>query len=92
MSLSERRRRILDTVPIAVIMGKYLPLQQSGSVLVGLCPFHDDRSSTLVVEPVRGRFQCPVCGTSGDVVDFLCLFENRTLSEALDILEARPMT
>jgi hypothetical protein len=46
----------------------------------------------LGVEPVQGRFQCPICGTSGDVVDFLCLFEKLALSEALDILEARPKT
>ena len=71
MSLSELRRRIVDAVSIAEIVGEYLPLRQSGSGLLALCPFHDDHSSTLGVELGRGRFQCPVCGASGDVVDFL---------------------
>jgi DNA primase len=90
MSLSDRRQRIVDAVSITEIMGEYLPLHQSGLLLKTLCPFHDDHTISFEVEPVGSRFQCWACGVLGDVVDFVCRYENLSISDALDILEARP--
>ncbi len=47
--------------------------------LVGRCPFHRDEhpSPSLVVRPYHGQFACYVCGTAGDVVRFLQLYESK---------------
>ena len=89
MSLSERRRRILDSVPIAQVLGEYLPLEQSGTRFKALCPFHNDHASTLEIDPIGRVFHCRGCGASGDIVDFLCMYERLTIDQALYVLESR---
>jgi DNA primase len=89
MSPTERRRRTLDTVPVTEVAGEYQPLRRTGTTLEGACPFHNDRSTSLEFDPAGRRFQCHVCGVSGDVVDYVCMYGHFTVIQALEILEAR---
>jgi DNA primase len=90
MSESIRRQKVIESTPITEVIGECLPLHRDGAMLRSLCPFHDDRSPSLRLYPAAKSFRCYVCGASGDVVDFVRMFNRVTISKALDLLEARP--
>jgi DNA primase len=90
MSDDIRRQRIIQNTSITELVGEYLPLRGHGPKLQSPCPFHSDQRSTFSVEPLARSFKCSACGVSGDVVDFVRMFEGVTESEALDMLESRP--
>jgi len=85
--LSARIERIKEAVPIADIAAQYVELRPSGKNLIGLCPFHSDRSPSLVIFPETRSFHCFGCRAGGDVVNFLMLAMRLTFSEALSSLE-----
>ena len=89
MSESERRRRIVDSVPIAEVIREHLEIHRRGPVFRSLCPFHEDHHPSLVIDPVAERFKCWSCGETGDVVDFLSRTEGITAARAMDLLEGR---
>ncbi len=88
MSESLRRRKVVESTAIAGAIGAYLPVHPDGPMLRSSCPFHDDRARGFRIDPAARRFECRDCGASGDVVDFVRLYEGITVSEALDMLEA----
>ena len=85
-----RRRRIVENTPIAEVVSDYMPLHGDGVSLRSLCPFHDDRLHAFRLDPGTKSFMCSACGASGDVVEFVRMFEALTLPEALTMLETRP--
>jgi DNA primase len=87
MSESLRRRKVVESTAIAGAIGAYFPLHPDGPMLRSPCPFHDDRARGFRIDPAVRRFECRDCGASGDVVDFVRLYEGVTVSGALDLLE-----
>jgi DNA primase len=85
-----RRQRIIGANPIDEIVGEYLPVRSVEDGLRARCPFHDDRQQSLRIDPATGSFQCLTCRVSGDVVDFVRMYEGVDTSKALDMLEVRP--
>lgn len=65
---------------------RYLPLRPSGTNYRGRCPFHDDRTPSLVVYPETQSFYCFGCQVGGDVITFLQELEGLTFPEALETL------
>ncbi|GEM_PF-6802144 len=66
-------------------LGGRLPKTDVGLVLpdhVGLCPFHEDKTPSLRVTPGKGLFRCPVCGATGNVIQFVARKEGITDREA----------
>ena len=62
---------IKQAVDIVQLVGEYLPLTRSGSKYKALCPFHDDHTPSMELNPDRQSFKCWVCGAGGDVFDFV---------------------
>jgi len=87
VELSARIERVKETVPITDLAMQYVELRPSGKNLIGRCPFHDDRSPSLVVFPETRSFHCFGCRAGGDVVNFLMLAMHLPFSEALSSLE-----
>jgi DNA primase len=83
----ERIERIKNDNPIAQVIGQYVQLRPSGSNLVGLCPFHEDRIPSFTVYPATGGFHCYGCGKHGDVISFLREKEGLNFNQALDALD-----
>ncbi|MBI1852372.1 MAG: toprim domain-containing protein [Planctomycetes bacterium] len=83
----ERIERIKRDVPIADVIGQRLELWRSGSVLVGRCPFHEDRQPSLAVYPETRTFYCFGCYKHGDVITFVRELNHLSFPEALDALE-----
>jgi DNA primase len=83
----QRIERVKSTNPVTDVIGKYVQLRPSGSNLVGLCPFHEDRIPSFAVYPATGTFHCYGCGKHGDVISFLREKEGLNFNQALDALD-----
>jgi hypothetical protein len=90
VDLVRARARLLD------IAGRYgVKLRKSGTQLVGLCPFHSERTPSFYIHPVKQLFNCHGCGVGGDVFTFLQLIERVDFPRALVIaadLASVPLT
>jgi DNA primase len=82
-------REIHARVDIASFIGEYVPLRKRGNDLVGLCPFHGEKTPSFHVHPDRGFFKCFGCGVGGDVITFVQKLENVTFSDAIRMLASK---
>lgn len=88
-------REVIDEVvarsDIEQIIGSYVTLKRAGSNLVGICPFHNERSPSFTVFPndQSPHFYCFGCGAGGDVVTFIRKIENLDYVAAIEFLAAR---
>jgi DNA primase len=83
------KREVLARTDIGEFIGTYVPLRKRGNDLVGLCPFHAEKTPSFHVHPDRGFFKCFGCGAGGDVLSFYQRLENVTFPEALRSLAKR---
>ena len=65
------------------IIGSYVHLKKSGANYVGLCPFHNEKTGSFTVSPIRQTFKCFGCGVGGNVITFLMKYENMTFQETI---------
>ncbi len=77
---------ILDTARIEEVVGDFVSLKRRGSNMVGLCPFHNERTPSFHVSPVKGIYKCFGCGKAGNSVNFIMEHEKFTYPEALRYL------
>jgi DNA primase catalytic core len=82
-------REIHARVDIANVIGEYVPLRKRGNDLVGLCPFHSEKTPSFHVHPDRGFFKCFGCGVGGDVITFVQKLENVAFGDAVRMLAAK---
>jgi DNA primase len=83
----EKIEQIKNDNPIVQVIGRYVELRPSGSNLVALCPFHEEKIPSFTVYPNTGKFHCYGCGKHGDVINFLREKENMNFNQALDALD-----
>jgi DNA primase len=74
---------------IADVVSHYVTLKRSGKNLVGLCPFHSEKSPSFNVSPDQGFFYCFGCGAGGDVITFIEKIENLDYMESVRLLAQR---
>ena len=76
---------------IEQVIGSYVTLKRAGSNLVGICPFHNEKSPSFTVFPhdQSPHFYCFGCGAGGDVVTFIRKIENLDYVAAVEFLAAR---
>lgn len=82
-------REIRARVDIAALVGAYVALKKRGNDLVGLCPFHAEKTPSFHVHPDRGFFKCFGCGTGGDVITFVQKLENLDFGETIRTLASK---
>ena len=73
-------------VNIVDVVRDYVPLVQKGRNYFGVCPFHDDHNPSMSVSPEKQMFKCFVCGTSGNVFNFVMDYEKVSYYEAVKIV------
>ncbi|NVB37723.1 DNA primase [Pseudenhygromyxa sp. WMMC2535] len=81
--------RIRESVDIVDVIGGHVGLKRSGKQYKGLCPFHDEKTPSFYVDPVRRSFKCFGCGAWGDVFDFVQKIEGVGFLSAVRTLGAR---
>jgi DNA primase len=62
---------LLSRVDIVEVIGRHVELKRGGANLMGLCPFHAEKSPSFSVSPGKQFFHCFGCGASGDAIRFL---------------------
>ena len=80
---------IRDTARIEDVVTDFVALRKRGTSLIGLCPFHQERSPSFHVHPARSIFKCFGCGKGGDVFTFLQEHEAMSFHEAARWLARR---
>ena len=60
---------------IVKIVGDYVQLRKAGANMMGLCPFHQEKTPSFAVHPAKQIFHCFGCGAGGDVFKFIMLVE-----------------
>ena len=77
----ERIKKDVDLA--ALVRAKGVKLKRNGKSFFGLCPFHDDHNPSLSINPLTNLWQCFGCGTGGDVIRFVELFDQVDFKEAV---------
>ncbi len=81
--------KIFEAARIDEVIGEFVKLKRRGVNLVGLCPFHDEKTPSFSVSPARGIYKCFGCGKGGNAVNFLMEHEHFTYPEALRYLAGK---
>ena len=76
-------QEILDALRIEDVIGEFVTLRKRGVNLLGLCPFHNEKTPSFNVNPTRNIFKCFGCGKGGDAITFLIEHEKFTYPDAL---------
>jgi len=80
---------IKSRIDIVDLISDHIKLAQSGANHKGLCPFHHEKSPSLMVSRDRQNWRCFGCNEGGDIFTFLMKIENIEFSEAIKILAER---
>lgn len=77
---------IFDAARIEEVVGDFVQLKKRGSNLLGLCPFHNEKTPSFTVSPAKGIYKCFGCGKAGNSVNFIMEHEKYSYPEALKYL------
>ena len=82
-SVAERVKQQADIVRV---VGEYVRLKKTGKDFSGLCPFHQEKTPSFTVSPIKQIFYCFGCGKGGDVYNFVMDMEKCEFPEAMRIV------
>lgn len=71
------------------VISTYVTLKRRGATLVGLCPFHNEKTPSFTVYPATQSFYCFGCGAGGDAITFVKKIENLDYLDAVKTLALR---
>lgn len=79
----ETIERILDSAKIEEVVGDFVTLKRRGVNLIGLCPFHNEKTPSFTVSPAKNLCKCFGCGKGGNPVHFIMEHEQLSYYDAL---------
>jgi len=82
-------QQIQDYAKIEEVVGDYVQLRKRGVNMIGLCPFHNEKTPSFNVSPVKNIFKCFGCGEGGNSIQFVMKVEQLSYVEALRQLAAK---
>ncbi|MDA9734357.1 DNA primase [SAR116 cluster bacterium] len=86
MLSDEQIKVIRDSIDLSKIISRNVKLQKRGNNLIGLCPFHNEKTPSFNVNDEEGFYHCFGCGAHGDVISFIRNFEGKSFIEALETI------
>jgi DNA primase len=75
--------RVKQQADIVRVVGEYVRLKKTGKDFSGLCPFHQEKTPSFTVSPLKQIFYCFGCGKGGDVFNFVMDMEKSAFPEAV---------
>lgn len=81
--------KIFDTARIEEVVGDFVNLKRRGGNMIGLCPFHNEKTPSFSVSPAKGIYKCFGCAKGGNSVNFIMEHEQLSYPEALRYLAKR---
>jgi DNA primase len=82
----ETVNQIIETARIDEVVGEWVNLKKRGANMLGLCPFHNEKTPSFTVSPAKGIYKCFGCGEAGGSVNFVMAHEQYSYPEALKYL------
>lgn len=82
-------QQIRDNNDIESVIGSYIDLKRRGKNLVGLCPFHNEKTPSFTVYPDTASYYCFGCGAGGEVINFIRNIENLDFIDSVKLLADR---
>ncbi len=83
-------REVVDRTDIEELIGRYVTLKRAGANnLLGLCPFHSEKTPSFTVTPAKKMFYCFGCHAGGDAITFVRMAENLDYLDAVEFLANR---
>lgn len=80
---------VKERTDIVAVIGDVVRLKRRGRTVVGLCPFHQEKTPSFHVNAERGFFHCFGCKASGSVIDFVMKSDGYSFPEAIRVLAER---
>ena len=87
--ISESTINKVRELSIEDVLEPYVRLSRKGSTLMGVCPFHEERTGSFSVSPGKNLFHCFSCNRGGDAITFIMEKENLSFMEAIELLAKR---
>lgn len=81
-------QELLARVDIVDVVGRYVQLRKGGANLLGLCPFHNEKSPSFTVSPAKQFYHCFGCGAHGSAITFLMEHTGASFPDAVRTLAA----
>lgn len=78
--------KVRESVDIVSLIGDYTTLARRGSQYWGCCPFHNEKTPSFTVDPVKKFYHCFGCGVGGDAIKFVMEMESLSYPEAISEL------
>ncbi|MBL57872.1 MAG: DNA primase [Flavobacteriales bacterium] len=78
--------KIVEESRVEEVVGDFVALKKRGVNLLGLCPFHNEKTPSFTVSPAKGIYKCFGCGASGNSINFIMEHEHISYPEALKYL------
>lgn len=76
-------QEVLETVKVEDVIQDYVNLKRRGVNMIGLCPFHNEKTPSFTVSPSKNIYKCFGCGVGGNAVQFLMEHEQLSFPEAI---------
>ncbi len=84
-SLESLRQR----VDLIEVLSSYIDLKRTGISYKGLCPFHDEKTPSFIIQKGDSHYHCFGCGAHGDAIQFLMAYQKMSFTEAVESLAQR---
>jgi DNA primase len=81
--------KIFDAARIEEVVGDFVTLKKRGANLLGLCPFHNEKTPSFTVSQAKGIYKCFGCGKAGNAVNFMMDHDQLSYPEALRYLAGK---
>lgn len=75
--------KIIEAAHVEDVIGEFITLKKRGTNLLGLCPFHGEKTPSFTVSPTKGIYKCFGCGKAGNSVNFVMEHLQLSYPEAL---------
>ena len=79
---------LLSRADIVDVIGRRVPLKKAGREFKACCPFHDEKTPSFTVSPVKQFYHCFGCGAHGTAIGFLMEYEHLDFVDAIETLAA----
>lgn len=75
--------QVLDAARVEEVIADFITLKRRGVNLLGNCPFHNEKTPSFTVSPVKGIYKCFGCGKAGNAVNFIMDHESLSYPDAI---------